>query len=194
MKLSVKVSSYAVSALLMASLSACNDTESYSDMLRDEEYACNWYLSGQKVETTIPADSVFECGSDAPYYRIDEDGYLYMQVINLGDKSQRAKAGDKVYFRFMRQNIKYLYEGLTVIPDGNADNVNNSLWGNTSFVMGNTVLSTSTQWGTGIQMPLDYLGYNSEVNLVMKSSVGFLNDQTQCLPYVINVRYFKAEY
>lgn len=193
MKLSVRVSSYATAMLLMASLSACNDTESYSDMLRDEEYACNWYLAGKKVESSIPADSVFECGPNAPFYRMDEDGYLYMQVINPGDKSQRAKTGDKVYFRFMRENIKYMYDGLSVVPDGNADNVNSS-WGNTSFIMGNTVLTTSTKWGTGIQIPLEYLGYNSEVNLVLKSYVGFTDDQMQCLPYAINVRYFKAEY
>ncbi|MDE5876313.1 MAG: DUF4827 domain-containing protein [Muribaculaceae bacterium] len=193
MKLSVKLSSYVAAVLLMVSFVSCNDTESYSDMLRDEEYACNWYLAGKKIEVDVPADSVFECGTDAPFYRMDEDGYLYMQVINPGDKSQRAKAGDKVYFRFMRQNIKYMCEGLNVPPDGNADNVD-SKWGNTSFVMGNKVLSSTTKWGTGIQIPLDYLGYNCEVNLVLKSYVGFTDDQMQCLPYIINVRYFKAEY
>ena len=39
-----------------------------------------------------------------------------------------------------------------------------------------------------------YLGYNSEVNLVLRSYIGFTNDQAQCLPYAMNVRYFKPEY
>ena len=36
---------------------------------------------------------------------MDEDGSVYMQVINRGDMDNRAKADDLVYFRFMRYNL-----------------------------------------------------------------------------------------
>ena len=55
-------------------------------------------------------------------------------------------------------------------------------------------LSSYLEYGTGIQMPLKFLGYGSEVNLVLKSYYGFQEDQTSCIPYLINIRYFKPEY
>ena len=170
---------------------ACSKTESYSELLRQEEKAVNWYLASCKVENSIPADSTsFITGSDAPFYRLDEDGYVYMQVVNKGD-DEKVDKGDLVYFRFMRSNIKYMYEGIDVKPEGNSDYLN---MGPASFVYQNQNLTSTTQWGTGIQMPLRFLGYNSEVNLVLKSYYGFMEDQTYCVPYLINIRYFKPEY
>ena len=67
-------------------LTACKDTKSYSELLNDEEKAVNSFLAHQKVINEIPADTVFETGSDAPYYKIDEDGDIYMQVIKPGDR------------------------------------------------------------------------------------------------------------
>lgn len=181
-------------ALLTSVLTSCHETESYSDLLRDEEKACNWFLAQQRVATDIPADSVFEAGPNAPYYRMDPDGYIYMQVISAGNlDAERPKDGDRVYFRFTRWNIKTEWQGGVASAEGNADNMNSSV-GNTSFILGNSTLTSSTQYGTGIQMPLRYLGYDSEVNLLLKSYYGFSVDQNHGLAYKVNIRYFKAEY
>ena len=94
--------------LLLAGASSCSKGKSYSELLRDEEKATNWYLSGQRVETGIPKDSVLQTGSDAPFYRLDKDGYVYMQVVELGDTSDMADPGDLVYFRFMRRSTSLL--------------------------------------------------------------------------------------
>lgn len=176
-------------------LSSCSNSQSYSNLLNDEEKATNWWLSNQKIELVIPSDSVFQCGEDAPFYKMDNDGYIYMQVINPGTdrKVECPKTGDTVYFRFLRTNIKYLYEGYDVTPEGNGG-ANSGQIGPYSFVFGNYSLSTSSQFGSGIQLPLTYLGYNSEVNLVLRSYYGFSTDQSQCNPYLINIKYFKAEY
>jgi hypothetical protein len=114
-----------------------------------------------------------------------------MQVVNSGDKNDMIKTGDVVYFRFMRTNIKYLYEDIETSPEGNADDLSISA---TSFVYGDYSLTSSSKYGSGIQLPLAYLGNNSEVNLVLRSYYGFSTDQSQCIPYIINVKYFKAEY
>lgn len=177
--------------LALGGFASCSDTESYSDLLRDEEHAVNWYLASQKVENRIPADSIsFLTGKDAPFYRLDEDGSIYMQVISKGNMDDRVKDGDVVYFRFDRTNLLYLCLGDTV-SNGNATDIAN---GSASFVYGNTYLTSTTSWGTGVQVPLKFFGYNSEVNLVLKSSSGFTEDQTNCIPFVMNVRYFKPEY
>lgn len=183
-----------MSAMLLFA-GGCDDSESYTDLLRDEERAANWYLAQHRVETEIPEDGKFEEGEDAPFYRMDDDGNLYMQVVNSGDMNDRPSTGDKVYFRFTRRNLKTMYESETgeATAEGNLDNMGSAI-GSTSFFYGNTVYPTTTQYGTGIQVPIDYLGYYSEVNLVLKSYVGFTTDQSQCNPYIINIKYYKAEY
>lgn len=171
---------------------SCSKTESYSELLREEEKAVNVYLATQRVENSIPSDSVsFEIGKNAPFYRLDEDGYVYMQIVSKGDIEDKIEEGDRVYFRFMRQNLKYYAEGTDTDNIGNSDYL---AYGSTSFIYGNTYLTSSLQWGTGIQMPLKFVGYNSEVNLVLKSYYGFTDDQTYCIPYLVNVRYFRPEY
>ncbi len=171
----------------------CSKSESYSDLLRDEERAVNWYLAQQRVEVDVPEDSVFEIGPNAPFYRMNEDGTIYMQVISEGDPNDKPADGDRVYFRFMRQNLKYLYEGIDVTPEGNMDNFNVQL-GSTNFIMGNNTYPNTTKYGTGIQLPMTYLGYYSEVNLVLKSYAGFPENQSECTPYVMNIKYYKSEY
>lgn len=179
-------------AVMLVSLTACDKSESYSELLRTEEKAVNWYLAQHRVETSVPADSVFQTGEDAPFYRMDEDGTVYMQVISAGDMEDRPEQGDRVYFRYKRQNILYMYEDITDISVGNMDDFN--IGGSSSFFLGNKIYPTTTQYGTGIQLPMTYLGYYSEVNLVLKSYAGFTTDQTSCTPYVVNVKYYKSEY
>lgn len=180
-------------AAMAALLTGCDKSESYSELLRDEEHAVNWYLAQHRVETSVPADSVFEVGKDAPFYRMDEDGTIYMQVVTAGDPKDKPANGDRVYFRFERRNIKYLYEGIETQPEGNMDNFNVAL-GATSFIMGNRTLESTTKFGTGIQLPMTYLGYFSEVNLVLKSYSGFPENQSECTPYIVTVKYYKPEY
>lgn len=183
--------------LLMAGLASCEDTKSYSELLNDEEHAVNWYLAQQTVELEIPADGNFitvqdvKEGEEAPYYKMDKDGYVYMQVVNKGSSTSRPAEGDLVYFRFMRLNLLNYQATETEVWEGNSEDLDYS---SSSLVYGNNVLSSTTQYGDGIQVPLEYLGYNSEVNLVVKSPEGFTTDQSQCIPYVYNIRYFKAEY
>lgn len=178
--------------LLTVLFSSCDKTESYSELLKEEEKACNWFLAQQIVCNEIPEDGEFEIGENAPFYKMDKDGYIYMQVINKGD-NQKAKNGDIVYFRFNRSNLKNMYNSLNPYPEGNSEDLNNEI-GNTSFVYGNNRLPSTTQWGSGIQVPLKYIGYNSEVNLVLRSYYGFSVDQSSCLPYIVNIRYFKPVY
>lgn len=180
-------------AVAMMVLPSCDDSKSFSELLKDEEYATNWYMANERIELEIPEDSVFQVGEEAPYYKMDDEGYLYMKVLNAGEKDNRPAKGDMVYFRFMRRNIKSMFDGLNPSWEGNANDMNNVL-GNTSLIYGNMQVEGTALYGTGIQVPLNYLGYNSEVMLVVRSYQGFTTDQSQCIPYVYNVKYYKAEY
>lgn len=181
---------------------ACSKSQSYSELLREEEKACNWFLAEKNVGLELPSDPREIITSNtltpdgqlygelAPFYKLDEEGYVYMQVVTA-NFSDLVDEGDLVYFRFTRSNIKDMYEGIETSPSGNGDYLPN---GASSFIYRNTYLSSTTAWGTGIQMPLKYLGYNSEVNLVLKSYYGFTEEQSFCIPYLMNIRYFKPEY
>lgn len=180
-----------MAATLLTSMVSCNDTKSYSDLLKEEEQAVNWYLAQHEIETRIPEDSVFETGPDAPFYKMDKDGYVYMRVLSTGDPARKAKEGDRVYFTFMRANIKDMYNGLGTKWEGNAEDMTKPA---TSFFLGDTKLSSSTKYGNGIQLPMHYFGMYCEVELVMKSLEGFSTEMSTCLPFVYTVRYFPAEY
>lgn len=171
--------------------SSCSKSESYSDLLKEEEKAVNWYLANHRVETEIPKDGNFETGTDAPFYKMDDDGYIYMQVISKGDPDEKVVAGDKVYFLYTRWNIKNLYEL------GASQSDSNTMTGTLSeyyFFYGDTSSGNGLLYGKGMQLPLKYLNYHSEVNLVLKSYEGFSIDQSECTPYVVNVKYLKPEY
>lgn len=184
----------AVCGLLLAAAAitaGCSKSESYSDMLRNEEKAVNWYLSNHKVCTELPEDGNFETGTDAPYYKMDEDGFVYMQVLSKGNEGQKVEEGDKVYFMYSRRNIRNLWEL------GAADTDSNQQTGTLSdyyFIFGDTSSTNGALFGQGLQEPLKYLNYHSEVNLVLKSNKGFSIDQSECVPYALNVKYLKPEY
>ena len=85
-----------------------------------------------------------------------------------------------------------MYAGDEVQWVGNSENLGSA--GGTSFIFGNTYLPSSTQYGTGIQLPMKWIGLYSEVEIVIKSIEGFTIDMSTCVPYVYKVRYFPAEY
>lgn len=175
-------------AVAIAALSSCSNSKSYANRLVDENKAINLYLSDFKVENSIPADTAFLTGADAPFYRLDDEGNLFMQVIRPGDRENNQVTDDQlIFFRFTRYNLTYFFKYDEMVGEGNAIDINYSP---TSFRFNNTTLSSSTQYGTGIQEPLKYLGIDCEVNLIVKSQYGFTSEIANVSPYLYHLRYF----
>ena len=173
-------------------LSACNNGESYSDRLNAERNACNAYLAGQRIVNHIPADTIFEAGEDAPFYRIDPEGRVYMQVIRTGDRiNDRAKKGQTIYFRFTRSNLETWYS--TGVMEVNTTNEKDVSFDPTYFIYKDFTLPVSSQWGYGLQLPLNFLGVECEVNLVIKSQFGLTNEISYVMPFLYHVRYFHSQ-
>lgn len=177
-----------LSAMLFA---GCDSGKSYADLLTEENHAVNYFLSNHRVIDEIPADSVFEYGENAPYYRIDEDSNLYMQVLNPGTPDNKVQEDELIYFRYTRFNLKYYYETGEMTGSGNSNNLNMQA---TSFRFGNTMLSSASTYGMGIQWPLKFLGVDCEVNLVVKSQLGPTADIAAVIPFMYNLRYFRQPY
>ena len=107
MKISIKHLLIAAGTVFAAGMmQSCEDGKSYAEMLNEENKAVNLFLVNQKVVGSVPADSILEVGEDAPFYQIDEEGNIYMKVLNLGD-GKRVESGQQVIFRFQRTNLMY---------------------------------------------------------------------------------------
>lgn len=189
MKILSNIPFYILAVIASAAVfSSCNNGKSYASRLVDENKAINLYLSDFKVENSIPADTAFLEGPDAPFYRLDDEGNLYMQVIRSGDRKNNRVTDDQlIFFRFVRYNLTYFYNYDEMVGEGNAIDVNYQA---TSFRFNNTALQSTTQYGTGIQAPLKYLGIDCEVNLIVKSQLGFTSEIANVSPYLYNLRYF----
>ncbi|MDE6462406.1 MAG: DUF4827 domain-containing protein [Muribaculaceae bacterium] len=196
------IKSLTLVAVAGLSLCSCNDGKSYAEMLRDETESTNYYLSSFQVINSVPADSVFVSVADmearglsreealavTPFYRLDDDGDVYMQVVNPGT-GEKADDNQLIYFRFNRSNLNYYYSDGVWISDGNSTDLGTEP---TSFRYNNYSLESSYSWGSGLQMPLRFLKLNCEVNLVVKSTVGLVNEQSSVVPYLYNVRYLPS--
>ena len=89
---------------VMMVLSSCDNGKSYADLLKEEDKAVKAFLADKIVINSIPADSVFVTLQDVgnndtlavPYYRLDDDGNVYMQVLDAGIQDDRFEKGNDV--------------------------------------------------------------------------------------------------
>lgn len=175
--------------ILLASaalFSACQDDHSYQHLLTLENQYSNNFLADQRVEMEIPADTVFETGPDAPYYRLDEDGYLYMQVLNPGTKDNMVKDNDQIFFRYTRWALASYRDGK--LPVGGGNNLSLATYW---FRYNNYQMQGSYQWGVGVQYPLRFLPIDCEVNILIKSQMGFIDEQNDVQPFLYRLTYSK---
>ncbi|MBO4956195.1 MAG: DUF4827 family protein [Muribaculaceae bacterium] len=178
-----------ISAISLLAVS-CESGRSYAELLQTENQAVNRFLADQKVVADIPADSVFEVGPDAPYYQIDSEGNVYMQVLAVGSGDD-VKDDQLVYFRFLRYNLNFYSGSLAALtPEGNENDLTQAP---TSFRYQNFTLPSSSEWGSGLQLPLTFLKkLNCEVNVVVKSQYGWSSEISYVQPYLYHVRYYPS--
>lgn len=193
-KLATLLVTASAAAALALGTASCKDSHSYAELLTEENKCTNVFLADQRVVNEIPADTVFECGEDAPYYRLDEDGNIYMQVIDPGtpgeNRSNYATSDEVIFFRYTRYNLQNYVDGKLPEGSGNEDDM---ALGNCWFRFGNYTLESSYQWGTGLQMPLSFLPIDAVVNLVIKSQYGIYSEQSYVTPFLYRVRYYRQQ-
>ena len=191
MKINKTIIAAGLALAVLLPIASCKDSVSYAELLNDERHATNAYLSNFKVVNEIPADAVFETGEDAPFYRIDEDGNVYMQVLRAGDRKNDApKISQRIYFRYMRYNLNNWYVYKVWEGDGNEKDMSLST---AYFLYSNFTDTETAQWGYGLQLPLPLLGIDCEVNLLVKSQYGVTSEISYVQPFLYHVRYFPSQ-
>lgn len=180
---------------VMMVLSSCDNGKSYADLLKEEDKAVKAFLADKKVED-IPADSVFVTLQDVgnndtlavPYYRLDDDGNVYMQVLDAGIQDDRFEKGNDVNIRFLRVDLKALMNGENPDPVGNTNPADYI-----TIRFGETTLSSTTQYGTGIQYPMYFPGNECKVNLLIRAKLGFTAETSTVIPYLYTISYNKSK-
>ncbi len=193
MKLSSIIS--AASLLIISCFAAsCDDNKSYAELLTDETHITNVFLSDHVVVDALPEDNKFitcqEKGDLAPFYRLDEEGDVYMQVVTPGTPGNMAVSDQQIYLRFMRYSLYNYQNGDFTEGTGNDSDLAN---GSASFRFDNFQVTASYQWGKGIQMPLKYVPIDAQVNVLIKSQSGLYSEIANVVPYLYEVHYFKAQ-
>lgn len=185
----LKLFAILLGGMAMLSFTSCEEDRSYADLLRDERRASNAFLANYEIIDEIPVDTVFETGENAPFYKIDPDGNVYMQVLIADSKENRPKTNQPVYFRFMRLDLLYLYTSGVEFWEGNAENM---MADPTFFLYDNYTLDSSSYYGYGLQLPMQFIGVNSKVNLLVKSQYGFSDEISDVVPYLYNITYYPS--
>lgn len=168
---------------------SCSDNKSYAELLEVENKAVNRFLADQRVIGYQEDFTDFEVGANAPFYQIDKEGNLYMQVIKLGEY-EKPEDNQLVYFRFTRYNLSYYTTGGEMEGEGNSESIE---YGDQSFRMNNTTLESTTQWGPGIQYPLTLIPLGSEIKLVVKSQYGWTAEIAYVQPFLYHLRYYPGK-
>lgn len=193
MKFIHRAAASALTAMIaLTAATSCSDTKSYAERLTEENQAVNVFLSDQRVADYFPDDGSYEIGPDAPYYRMDEEGNVYMQVLDKGN-SARPATDNRVYFRFTRYPLSRYENGELGNGAGNSDDISGANgMGSTYFLFDNFKLQASIKYGSGIQVPMKYLGSDAKVNLVVKSQFGWYDETSNVVPFLYHIRYYES--
>lgn len=174
---------------MLLAISACSDSKSYADLLNEENQLVNAFLAEHRVEEEFPGADACEVGLDAPFYRVDDERNVYMQVLTKGNGTFPEK-GERVYFRYLSYDLNYYVVG----SDENYGSGNMNNTGNTEatyFLFDDYSIEVSSQYGTGIQIPVRLLGYGCKVNVVIKSQAGPSSTMSYVVPYLYEISYSK---
>ncbi|MDR1719940.1 MAG: DUF4827 domain-containing protein [Dysgonamonadaceae bacterium] len=162
-------------AIMLAGIS-CNDQKTAQEMLDDEKKATSRFISsnGFVILSAYPEDGVF---GEKEFYKTD-DG-LYIHVIDSGDGTRA---------RYLKDAILVRYEGMCYFKD-DTTKYNSSSLGPYEFIYGNS-LSYGSYGCEGWAIPLQYVGRNAVVSLIVPSALGNSYDQNYFNPvYYARLKY-----
>lgn len=176
---------------LVVMFSACKDSETYADKLKNESKAIDRFIKerGYNILKSMPDNYKF---GDNDYYK-DEDSGIYLRIINRGDTDKMASKENKseVLIRF--------YDALRFGSTDTTSYSNDGSWSPLSLVFGDAS-TYYDYYGTmdygyiflspACAFPLDYVGEGGEVSLI----VPFVNGSAMQQSYYEPLFYGRIKY
>lgn len=158
---------FSFSFLLLGS--GCDKSKTYAELLEEEQDAINKELQGKEVIPSAPQDDNFNTNA---FYTLDNG--VYMRVLDPGDLSVKAEAGDEVNLRYKRKNLFTQEEDKTFF------------YREATLIYGSPSLNGL---GEGLEMPLKYVGLDAQVELIIPSKMGINAEISAVVPFLYTVRY-----
>ncbi len=194
-------------SLITISLTACDKTVTYADLLDQERKSISKFLKYGGIYTEeLPSDTSLirvsgtrnAISTKVPFYELEND--VYMQVIDKGN-GRIINEGERVYFRFLRVNLN---TWATAPYDIKMFDLNNGGVGNFyypdineycfDYVKDyNVPMSQYYEFGLGIEYPLAHLYDRAKVYLILPSKVGFSESVSSVVPYLYYIEYTIAK-
>ena len=165
---------------------ACNDRKTYADYLNDEEKAIDLFIAQQQLTILdeYPASGNF---GEKEFYKDPATG-VYYHVISYGDTTTNLTQNQVVYIRF--RDLHYFMADDTIRYSNLAYPVEVKYLG--------PVNSTTKSYysNPGWMIPLEHVGHNGEVKMIIPFTMGSSNDRSQYQPsYYDFIQYrFQGKY
>ena len=121
-------------------------------------------------------------------YVILDEKVAVMDTIDERKTDEWFEKGNDVNIRFLRVDLKALMNGENPDPVGNTNPADYI-----TIRFGETTLSSTTQYGTGIQYPMYFLGNECKVNLLIRAKLGFTAETSTVIPYLYTISYNKSK-
>lgn len=182
-----------VCAILMAM--SCNKTKTYTDMLNDQRKAIDKLIANEDlvILKDYPDDGVF---GDNEFVKLDNG--IYLNVVDSGNGNRAVLGKTKIFSRFSTVQLI----GDTTIysnygPHSNGTNPVEFLYGDyTSIIKGGAVSIFESYAeerfnSEGLQAPLQYVGNNSKVKIIIPFQKGSSYDNSKGLPRYVEIIEYK---
>lgn len=157
---------------LCVAFAACSSSETYADKLKNERKNISRFINEHNIVVLnqYPASGVFE---ENEYFRDPLTG-VYINVIDSGNGNRASVS--------KRSEVNVRFDGAMTLPTNESDTTTNNLPGSQpiSFTYGITATYSNSNTGsfdyyylsTGITAPLQYVGENARVRLIVPFASG----------------------
>ncbi len=171
---------------LLFLLPSCKDRKTYADYLKDEEKAIDLFIAQQNLSILddFPANGIF---AENEYYK-DPATEVYYRVIAYGDTTKALTLNQKVFIRF---------KGLRYFMSSDTTRYANLVYPEEIKYVGPVNSTTKSYYSNpGWMVPLQHVGHNGEVKMIIPFSMGSSYDRSQYQPsYYDQIQYrFEGRY
>ena len=197
MKISFKIATtFALLSLLL--LFSCKKGKSLSELRAEERAAIAKHITDNKLKITeadsIPDDAVFD---ETEYYHLPSG--LYINIENKGT-GEKPKKGDKVAFRYntfdLSNNLlvpemsstEYYYRDAIEFKYGSGTC---SFKNESEYSYNSTILNSNSLIISGIHEAIGYLRVGGAAYLIVPSSIGSADAQSDIQAYRYEIRHIK---
>lgn len=167
---------------------SCNNTKSYTDMLKAEGKAINRLIDqeGLDILKRMPSDNKFDFHE---YVKLDND--VYLQIVDTGNGTRATEYSSHILCRFtanrfMLDTTTYQNRYSNFGPNSNGTSPIEFIYGYTTVIQQSSTTDYQSVlegfMSEGIQIGLQYVGDRGRVRLIVPFKRGSSYDQQQGYP------------